>query len=150
MIEKINEMNLEIKEYPFGSRPDVVRPDSRILSLLGEDGMRQLVSDHYDLLVQSPIKGLFPDSPEGVERAKKNSADFFIQYLGGPDYFNQNRGRPMMAARHSPFTISPAGRRTWLECYREVLLKLNMEEEILISYWNYLEVFSQWMVNTPK
>ncbi len=141
-------MNLEIKEYTLGTRPEVTRPNPEILTVLGEEGIRKMVSDHYDLLIESGIKGLFPPTAEGVEKAKQHSADFFIQYLGGPDYFNQSRGKPMMAARHSPFTITPSARKVWLECYREVLGKLEIDESLIISYWNYLEVFSQWMVNS--
>ncbi len=141
-------MQLEIKEYPLGTRPDVTRPNPKILGILGEEGIRKMVSDHYDLLVKSGIKELFPPTEEGVEKAKKHSADFFIQYLGGPEYFNQSRGKPMMAARHSPFKITPSARKVWLECYREVLNGLGIEKELIISYWNYLEVFSQWMVNS--
>ena len=141
-------MQFDIKVYPLGSRPEVTRPDSKLLTLLGEDGMRKMVSDHYDLLVKSQVKELFPQTEDGIAKAKQHAADFFIQYLGGPDYFNQNRGKPMMAARHSPFSITPTARIVWLECYREVLQKLDMDPDVLISFWNYLEVFSQWMVNT--
>lgn len=45
----------------------------------------------------------------------------FIQICGGPKYFNENRGAPMMVARHQPFKITPKTRMVWLECYIEVL-----------------------------
>lgn len=143
-------MQFEIKQYPLGSRPEVTRPDSRLLTILGETGIRKMVNDHYDLLIISQAKELFPQNEEGIAKAKQHAADFFIQYLGGPDYFNQSRGKPMMAARHSPFSITPDARIVWLECYREVLQKLEVEPEVLSSFWNYLEVFSQWMVNTRQ
>ena len=143
-------MQFNITQAQFGTRPPVVKPDPKVLEFLGEDGMRKLISDHYDLLKESNIKGLFPPTPEGFEQAKKNSADFFIQICGGPDYFNQNRGAPMMVGRHQPFKITTEARKIWLESYIIVLSKLDMPEDLKLSFWNYVDIFSVWMVNTPE
>ena len=143
-------MQFTITQAQLGQRPPVVKPDPKVLNFLGEEKMRKLISDHYDLLRVSNIKGLFPPSDEGFELAKKHSADFFIQICGGPDYFNQNRGAPMMVARHQPFKITPKVRIVWLECYMEVLKKLDIDENLLKSFWNYLDIFSIWMINTAK
>ena len=143
-------MQFNITQAQFGTRPPVVKPDPKVLEFLGEDGMRKLISDHYDLLKESNIKGLFPPTPEGFEQAKKNSADFFIQICGGPDYFNQNRGAPMMVGRDQPFKITPEARKIWLESYIIVLSKLDMPEDLKLSFWNYVDIFSVWMVNTPE
>ncbi|HRX11809.1 MAG TPA: hypothetical protein P5210_09180, partial [Draconibacterium sp.] len=75
-------------------------------------------------------------------------ADFFIQICGGPQYFNQNRGMPQLNRRHLPFKITAEGRIIWLNCYKEVLKKMELAPEVLTSFWNYLEVFSKWMVNS--
>lgn len=147
---EINIMQLEISIYPFGVRPDVTRPDHAFLTHVGEDGIRKMVADHYDLLRTSAIKHLFPPTDEGFAQAKVNSADFMIQIMGGPQYFNEHRGKPMMAARHSKFSITPEGRIVWLECYREVLLKLDAPQHLILSFWNYLNIFSVWMVNTRQ
>ena len=143
-------MQFNITQAQFGTRPPVVKPDPKVLEFLGEDGMRKLISDHYDLLKESNIKGLFPPTPEGFEQAKKNSADFFIQICGGPDYFNQNRGAPMMVGRHQPFKITTEARKIWLESYIIVLSKLDMPDDLKLSFWNYVDIFSVWMVNSPE
>lgn len=143
-------MQLEISPSKFGAREGVTLPDPIILNHLKEEGVRQLVNDHYDLLIQSEIKDLFPQNPLALEKAKEHSADFFIQILGGTDYFNQNRGKPKLAQRHARFKITPSARIVWLKCYREVLLKQKLSEHLIISFWNYLNIFSNWMVNTPE
>ena len=76
-------MEFTITNATIMDRPAVTLPDARILQYLKEDGVRSLISAHYDLLVESKIKHLFPPTPHGIERAKKNSADFFVQLLGG-------------------------------------------------------------------
>lgn len=107
-----------------------------------------MVSDHYNLLVQSPVKDIFPKNPVALEKAKEHSADFFIQICGGPDYFNKNRGMPQLNRRHQPFTITAEGRVEWLKCYQQVIGKLDLPDEVKLSFWNYLDVFSKWMVNS--
>ncbi|MCL3782317.1 globin [Prolixibacteraceae bacterium JC049] len=140
--------NFIISQSAMGERPDVPFPVPEFYNIVGEEGIRQIISDHYDLLAESSIKHLFPQSEEGLNRAKKNSADFFVQICGGPAYFIKNRGRPMMLKRHAPIQISSEARIVWLECYQQVLSQLDVPQEILNSFWNYLDTFSKWMVNT--
>lgn len=143
-------MDLKIEKMPFGTRPNKYMPNQELYRYLGEKGVRQMVSDHYDLLASSSIKSLFPPDKEGLEEAKKRSADFFIQRLGGPEYFNQNRGSPMLVRRHAPFQITPNARLVWLACYRNVIINIDAPEHLIISFWNFLHDFSNWMVNTPE
>lgn len=142
-------MKLEISPYNQADLPPVQLPDTEFLRLLGEKGIRQLISDHYDLVRKSSINNLFPKDNDEFEKAKLNSSDFIIQILGGHPYFNENRGKPMLVQRHSPFKITPEARIVWLQCYREVLVKLNLPEELIRNYWNYLDALSMRMVNVP-
>ena len=143
-------MQFNISQGLVGTRPPVVKPSPKVLEFLGESGMRKLISDHYDLLRVSNIKGLFPPSEEGFALAKQHSADFFIQICGGHPYFNENRGAPMMAARHQPFRITPEARRIWLESNIIVLSNLDMPDDLKQSFWDYLDIFSIWMMNTQE
>jgi hemoglobin len=143
-------MDFSISQYEFGERPAVTLPSSEFLERLTESGIRKMVNDHYDLLSKSEVKNLFPRIDEALDKAKQRSSDFFIQICGGHPYFNENRGKPMLAKRHAPFSITPAARIVWLKCYQQVLSKLDLPEEIIQSFWNYLNVFSVWMVNTKE
>ncbi len=138
----------KITDLPFGERRTTHKPDIKIFEYLKEDGVRQAVNDHYELLIKSEIKDLFPPAGELLEGAKKRSADFFIQRLGGPEYYKITRGNPMLANRHLPFKITPQARIVWLECYREVLCKFDtVPENLMLKYWMWLDEFSNWMVN---
>jgi hemoglobin len=143
-------MEMEISKYIPGIKPDVTLPTTKMFDILGEDGIRKMINDFYDLLAQSEVAHLFPKNPIGLEKAKEHSADFFIQICGGPMYFNKNRGRPMLNRRHLPFKITPLARKIWLQCYRKVLYNLNLPDEVLASFWNYLDTFSKWMVNSKE
>ncbi|CAI6150607.1 MAG TPA: globin [Sulfurimonas sp.] len=146
-------MNLEIMQAQFGVRTPVSKAIPEFLLEMGEDGIRKMVSDHYDKIKQSEIYDIFPQDAQEFEDAKKHSADFMIQICGGPAHFTQNRGAPQMVGRHNPFRITAQSRQVWLELYREVLMDLEKEgitEKSLSSWWNYVNVFSNWMVNTPN
>ena len=140
-------MNFIISAYKPG-RPQVPMPPKEMFSLLQEEGIRQLVSDHYNLLRESSIAHLFPKNPVAFEKAKEHSADFFIQICGGPMYFNKNRGKPQLFKRHLPHKINPAARVVWLDCYKQVLEKLELPDNVKQTFWDYLDIFSIWMVNT--
>jgi hemoglobin len=143
-------MDFTISHFEFGQRPAVTLPSPEFLHLLTEEGIRKLVSDHYDLIMKSTIVSLFPPAGEPLEKAKLRSSDFFIQVLGGHPYYHENRGKPMLVKRHNVIIITPEARIVWLECYAEVLSKLVIPVEVLYPFWNYLNIFSSWMVNTEK
>ena len=143
-------MDFSISQFEYRQRPPVTIPSPEFLKVLTEEGVRQMVSDHYDLLTQSKISHLFPRNEEALDKAKRNSADFFIQICGGPSYYLESRGKPMLAKRHAAGSITPESRVVWLQCYIQVLSKLELPEEILQSFWNYLNVFSFWMVNSKE
>ena len=143
-------MNLEISYAQFGVRPPVVKPIPEFLLEVGEDGLRELISKHYDLIKMSDIYNLFPQDETAFEQAKLNSSDFFIQICGGKGYFTQHRGAPRMVGRHAPFHIDVKARETWLELYKPLILELKEQgvtEKSLYSFWNYLDIFSIWMIN---
>lgn len=136
---------IDLQEF-LPSKIDMTHPD--FLLHMKEDGIRKMVNDHYDLLRESAISNLFPSSDEAFTAAKKHSADFFVQVLGGHPYYNENRGNPMLRKRHMPFKITAEARITWLECYKIILTELTIPEHLTQSFWNYLNQFSMVMVNS--
>lgn len=143
-------MNLTITPYKAGERIEPFLPDNSIFEVLGEDGIRKMISDFYDLLIESEIKHLFHEDKDEFELSKQHAADFIIQRFGGPNYYNERRGNPKLVKRHAPFKITPAARIVWLECYREALLnQKTLPENVLIDFWRYIDEFSTWMVNSP-
>ena len=145
-------LDFSILPYVEGVNPPVTKPNPAFLTDITEQGMRDLLDRFYMGLFESPIKDIFPQDKAAMKIAAQHSADFFIQICGGPQYFNQNRGAPQMRARHAPFRITPNARLHWLVTYEEALQpiiknKLSSEENIQ-SFWNYINVFSQWMINS--
>jgi hemoglobin len=145
-------MNLVVTEVEFGERPPVTKPHPDLLKFLGEDGIRKIVDEHYEAIRDSEIRFMFPMEEEEFEAAKKRAADFFIQILGGHPHFSETRGAPRMVGRHAPFRITPSARKVWLELYIPIFERLSdkVPEPLIEIFWNYLNIFSIWMINTKE
>ena len=147
-------MKLAITDGEIGVRPPVTKPHPGFLQEVGEERFHKLVWDHYESIKSSDIAFLFPIFDEDdFEEAKKHAFDFLIQISGGPDYFAQNRGESHMVGRHAPFRIDEMGRKTWLTLYApllEALVDEGISEEYIQSFWDYLNIFSMWLVNTKS
>jgi len=56
-----------------------------------------------------------------------------------------------MIGRHAPFRIDAKARERWLKLYKPLIEELKEQgvtETSLQSFWNYLNIFSIWMINT--
>lgn len=146
-------LKLDITDGELGVRPPVVKPHPGFYDEVGEERFRELVDDHYELIRVSDIAPLFPVDDDDFIQAKINAADFLIQISGGPNFFEKNRGESKMVGRHAPFRIDEKARRKWLELYAMLLPGLVEEgitQEYVQSFWDYLNIHSMWMVNTPS
>jgi len=147
-------MKLLITEGTIGVRPPVAKPHPGFFYEVGEERFKRLVSDHYEAIKTSDIAFLFPvHDEEDFAEAKKHATDFLIEISGGPDYFTQSRGAHQMVGRHAPFRIDEAGRVSWLLLYMPLLEALVYEgvtPQYIESFWDYLDIFSMWLVNTES
>ena len=130
-------MNLEIVYAQFGVRPPVVKPIPEFLLEVGEEGIRTLISKHYDKIKESEIFKIFPQDEQEFAHAKINSADFFIQICGGKPHFTTNRGAPQMVGRHAPFRIDATARQIWLELYKPLLEELKEQGVTETSLYSF-------------
>lgn len=136
------------KFYTPPEGPPHVTPSHEIYPLMGEENIFKMLEDFYLELEKSSIRSMFP---QDMREASKKSGAFFVFLCGGPPLYQQRFGPPMMRKRHLPFPIDEAARQVWLGCFRKVLDhadKYNFPTEHLPGFWNFLDKFSAWMVNT--
>ena len=144
---------LDLSILPYDrNTPPLTKPNPDFLAEIGEEGMRAFLERVYLCLFESPIKELFPEEIDAMREAAEVSADFFIQVCGGDPYFSQHHNTLHETKKHPPFLITPEARLHWLACFKEGL-RLIIEEkqssdENIQSFWNYLNVFSIWLINT--
>ena len=83
--------------------------EAAIYSMIGEDGFIRLVAAFYRQVPQDDVLGkMYP--PEDLAGAEARLRDFLIYRFGGPQKYIEERGHPMLRARHLPFRIDRAAR----------------------------------------
>ncbi len=136
---------------PPGGPPQDIKPHPDIYAQMGEENIFQMLADFYKELETSSIRHLFP---EDMLEASKKSASFFIFILGGPPMYQEKYGSPMMRKRHMSFKIDEEARQVWMNCFKKVLIdsdvKYHFPKEHREGFWNFLDKFSSWMVNTKS
>ncbi len=118
----------------------------------GADGMQKLMYSFYDIIYESDIHNFFPQDRAEFDKVKEKNTKFFIQRCGGPKvYEEESEGMNLnefMIRIHDDFTIPEKARVEWLGCMREALENFDMDEDIKIDFWNYVEAFSKLTVNS--
>ena len=130
---------------PIQGPPSGPPPSKDIFINLGEEKIRELVKVFYEEIESSSIRSMFPET---LNESIVKSADFMVQVLGGPPYYNQKYGPPRMRMRHFPFIIDEKARRAWLGCYKKALERVQIPERESKLIWDFLVDFSAWMVNS--
>ena len=122
-------------------------PSKEIYAVMGRENVYRMMKDFYAELEHSEVR---PMSPEDMVEASRRSAAFFCQLLGGPPFYNELYGPPMMRRRHLPFAIDEHARQVWLTCFKKVLERAEdyqFPTEHLPGFIAFLDAFSGWMVS---
>ncbi len=143
-------MDFKVTKTEFGEKPNFEYPKPIFLEELGEEGLKKLFSDFYDLVVESDIGNFFPQNHEELEKVKAHNVKFFIEACGGEKHYTNAVGHFDMLKAHEQFSITEKARREWLGCMEEVLRKTNISDEAKQSFWNFLETFSKHTVNVDE
>ncbi|MGM0533194.1 MAG: globin [Campylobacterota bacterium] len=135
----------------FGQRPEYKNPDPIFLQEVTEEGFYKLMSDFYDLVIESDIANFFPQDEALLEQVKKHNTKFFIEVCGGTPVYSREMGHVDMVKMHEEFSIPEKARLEWLGCMKEILQGLDISDEAKQTFWDYVEVFSKHLVNEkPK
>ena len=134
-------MDFSISKTKFGEKPEFEYPKPLFLQEIGEDGLKKLFSDFYDLIVDSDIGNFFPQDEEKLEKIKAHNVKFFIEACGGEKQYSKAVGHFDMLKTHEQFSITQKARREWLGCMEEVLKKINISPKAKQSFWDFLEKF---------
>ncbi len=91
---------------------------------------------------------LLPIFPEDLEESARKQRLFLTQFFGGSPLYSEERGRPMLPARHAPFEITPARRDAWLQCMQHALTEAGIEEPLFSKIMGNLTLPAYRIVNT--
>ncbi len=118
---------------------------STVFDQLGAETFRQLVDEFYARIEQDPV--LRPIFPPNLEKGKEAQYLFLMQYFGGPDIYNQQRGHPRLRMRHAPFSIGQAESELWLKHMLAAMEAVNIPEPARTVMQDYFKRSAPFMIN---
>ena len=111
----------------------------------GSGWFYQLLEFFYeDVIRRDEIRDLYPDD---LTDSKKNTADFLIQYWGGPSSYSERRGHPRLRMRHAPYAIGEYQKESWLASMRFALDQMQPAKEINEAMTEYFLMAADHMKN---
>jgi len=120
-----------------------------LFKAIGEyETIDRIIKAMYRRIGQHPE--LIPIFPNDLEESARKQRLFFIQFLGGPPLYTEERGHPMLRRRHLPFEITPSRKDAWLRCLQEAFEEADIKEPYRSVIFERLKMTAQHMVNTPE
>lgn len=120
--------------------------EAAIYSMIGEEGFIRLVAAFYRQVPQDDILGkMYP--PEDLPGAEQRLRDFLIYRFGGPQKYIEERGHPMLRARHLPFRIDRAARDNWMRLMDNAFAEARLPAEVQQHLRAFFEQMSVHMIN---
>lgn len=117
----------------------------------GEGKVKELVERFYDLMELDPAY-LALRAAHGPElaQARERLFWFLCGWLGGPAYYMEKVGHPMLRARHLPFSIGIIERDQWVACMAQAMKDVGVPETLSESLKNAFMSTADWMRNRPE
>jgi hemoglobin len=117
----------------------------------GEQKVRDLVDRFYDLMdLESEFATLRALHPPTLDGSRDKLFWFLCGWLGGPDYFVQRFGHPMLRARHLPYAIGTEERDQWVHCMAMAMQDQNVPEALQVRLLEGFWKTADWMRNVPR
>ncbi len=79
---------------------------------------------------------LYPE-PDDLPAASRRLGLFLAQYWGGPHTYSEERGHPMLRARHNPYVVGALERDHWLVCMLSAVNELVTDDDIRAQMTDY-------------
>lgn len=125
--------------------PNAATPFERIG---GETVVRSMVDRFYDLMDLEPgYAALRAVHGTSLDKARDHLFWFLCGWLGGPNYFVDRFGHPMLRARHMPFKIGILERDQWLACMDQAMGDTGVDEALRARLRTSFFQTADWMRN---
>ena len=103
----------------------------------GMDFFVSLADRFYERVkTDSVLLPLYPE-PDDLPAASRRLALFLAQYWGGPHAYSEERGHPMLRARHMPYVVGELERDHWLVCMLNAVNEMVIDDEIRAQMTDY-------------
>lgn len=122
-----------------------------LYDLIGEDTFRKIVHEFYLRVPNDPVLGpMYP--ADDLDGAEDRLRWFLVQYWGGPQTFNEQRGHPRLRMRHVHFAVTPEAREHWLTIMADALGTVSDNElpgPAREAVWDHMVRVADMLINRP-
>jgi hemoglobin len=114
----------------------------------GEDVVRAMTERFYDLMELEPAyTDLRAAHGTDLSNARQRLFWFLCGWLGGPNYYTDRFGHPMLRARHLPFEIGIKERDQWLACMAQAMQETKVPQALRERLEQSFFQTADWMRN---
>jgi hemoglobin len=114
----------------------------------GEDVVRAMTERFYDLMELEPVyTDLRAAHGTDLSNARQRLFWFLCGWLGGPNYYTDRFGHPMLRARHLPFEIGIKERDQWLACMTQAMQETKVPQALRERLEQSFFQTADWMRN---
>jgi hemoglobin len=111
----------------------------------GDAFFDRLVARFYEGVAADDV--LRPLYPDDLDPPRRHLTAFLVQYWGGPDRYDRERGAPRLRLRHVPFAIGAEERDRWLAHMREAIADLDPPPEVVAALEEYFGMAAEALRN---
>ncbi|HVC32413.1 MAG TPA: globin [Chloroflexota bacterium] len=111
----------------------------------GYETLRALVDAFYDGVERDAV--LRPLYPEDLGPPRRHLMLFLIQYFGGPQTYQAERGHPRLRARHLAFPIDQAARDVWVRQMTSALQSTSLPIAAQEEFLRYFDGAATFLMN---
>jgi len=112
---------------------------------IGSENIRRLIELFYEGVRNDSV--LLPMYPGDLEAAERRLYLFMVQYLGGPATYSERRGHPRLRMRHMVFPITEKAKNHWLNCMKNALDQVELDEDSRRFLWSYFTQTAEFLKN---
>jgi hemoglobin len=140
----------EPRREPQSQTPGQAQNQAQSLyDLVGEDTFRSIVHEFYRQVPDDPVLGpMYP--ADDLAGAEDRLRWFLVQYWGGPQTFNEQRGHPRLRMRHMHFHIDADAREHWLTMMSRALSTVDEDRlpaPARAAVWDHMVRVADMLVN---
>ena len=115
--------------------------DSSFLTAGGEDGIRHLVDDFYDIMDHhDAAKRIRRMHPADLAVSRDKLARFLCGWLGGPKRYREKYGPISIPNDHAHLPIDAAERDAWLLCMEQAIAQQGFQGDFAVYLLEQLRV----------
>lgn len=120
--------------------------EHEVFAAVGDEGFQRLVAAFYQQVPDDDILGpMYP--AEDLVGAEERLRGFLIYRFGGPQTYIEQRGNPMLRARHAPFHVNEAARDRWVQLMDNAFASADLPEAAVSVMKPFLANVATFLIN---